>query len=241
MQISKAMAAIVTGGASGLGEATARALAAAGAKVTVFDMNEERGQAVARELGGTFAKVDVSSGDSVSAGLEIARAAHGQERIVVNCAGIAIGEKTASIDKKTGEARFHALESFQKTIAVNLTGTFNMISKCAAGMIDSRTCHCRWRARGDHKHRVHCRGRGADRPGGLRRVEGRRDRHDAAGGARPDARWYPLLHNHAGAVSHANGGGSTGRGSGITGGKRAVSGAPRRSGRVCEARSSYHR
>jgi NAD(P)-dependent dehydrogenase (short-subunit alcohol dehydrogenase family) len=135
MQISKEMAAIVTGGASGLGEATARALASAGAKVTVFDMNEERGPAVARELDGTFAKVDVSSGDSVSAGLEIARAAHGQERIVVNCAGIAIGERTASIDKKTGEARFHALESFQKTIAVNLTGTFNMISKCAAGMI----------------------------------------------------------------------------------------------------------
>jgi NAD(P)-dependent dehydrogenase (short-subunit alcohol dehydrogenase family) len=100
-------------------------------------MNEERGQAVASELGGIFAKVDVSSSDSVYAGLEFARAAHGQERIVVNCAGIAIGEKTASIDKKTGEARFHALESFQKTIAVNLTGTFNMISKCAAGMISA--------------------------------------------------------------------------------------------------------
>jgi NAD(P)-dependent dehydrogenase (short-subunit alcohol dehydrogenase family) len=106
MQISKEMAAIVTGGASGLGEATARALASAGAKVTVFDMNEERGPAVARELDGTFAKVDVSSGDSVSAGLEIARAAHGQERIVVNCAGIAIGEKTASIDKKRARRGF---------------------------------------------------------------------------------------------------------------------------------------
>jgi NAD(P)-dependent dehydrogenase (short-subunit alcohol dehydrogenase family) len=135
MQINEGMAAIVTGGASGLGEATTRALSAAGAKVTIFDMNEDRGRALADELGGSFARVDVSSGDSVSAGLEAARAAHGQERIVVNCAGIAIGEKTASIDKKSGEARFHALESFQKTIAVNLTGTFNVISKCAAGMV----------------------------------------------------------------------------------------------------------
>jgi len=135
MQINEGMAAIVTGGASGLGEATARALSAAGAKVTIFDMNEDRGRALAEELGGSFARVDVSSGDSVSEGLDAARAAHGQERIVVNCAGIAIGEKTASIDKKSGQARFHALESFQKTIAVNLTGTFNVISKCAAGMV----------------------------------------------------------------------------------------------------------
>jgi NAD(P)-dependent dehydrogenase (short-subunit alcohol dehydrogenase family) len=135
MNITEDMAAIVTGGASGLGEATARALAGAGAKVAVFDMNEERGQAVAAELGGVFCKVDVADEASVQAGLDKAREAHGQERILVNCAGIAIGEKTASIDKKTGEARYHALASFQKTIAVNLTGTFNMISKCAVGMI----------------------------------------------------------------------------------------------------------
>lgn len=135
MNITSGMAAIVTGGASGLGEATARALAEAGAKVAIFDMNAERGQSVAAELGGLFVPVDVSSGDSVSAGLNSARAAHGQERVLVNCAGIAIGEKTASIDKRTGEVRFHGLESFQQSIAVNLVGTFNMLSKCAAGMI----------------------------------------------------------------------------------------------------------
>ncbi|MEE4238275.1 MAG: SDR family NAD(P)-dependent oxidoreductase [Anderseniella sp.] len=135
MNITEGMAAIVTGGASGLGEATARALAAAGARVAVFDMNTDRGEEVAGGLGGVFCRVDVADEDSVLAGLARARGAHGQERIVVNCAGIAIGEKTASIDKKTGEARFHALSSFQKTIAVNLIGTFNMISKCAAGMI----------------------------------------------------------------------------------------------------------
>ena len=135
MKITHDIAAVVTGGASGLGEASARALAAAGAKVTIFDMNTQRGHEVAGEISGLFVHADVTSDESVAAGLEIARAAHGQERILINCAGIAIGEKTASIDKRTGEARAHALESFQRTIAVNLIGTFNMISKCAAGMI----------------------------------------------------------------------------------------------------------
>ncbi len=135
MKISSGMAAIVTGGASGLGEATARALAAHGARVAIFDMNAGRGEAVASEIGGLFVQVDVTSGESVAAGLEVARAAHGQERIAVSCAGIAIGEKTASIDRKTGEARPHSLAAFEKTIAVNLVGTFNIISRCAAGMI----------------------------------------------------------------------------------------------------------
>ncbi len=138
MRIDDGMAAVVTGGASGLGEATARALAATGARVSVFDMNSERGEQVAAEISGVFVNADVTSDDSVSAGLEKARAAHGQERVLVNCAGIAIGEKTAAIDKTTGEPKFHALASFQKTIAVNLVGTFNMISKCAAGMIVSK-------------------------------------------------------------------------------------------------------
>jgi NAD(P)-dependent dehydrogenase (short-subunit alcohol dehydrogenase family) len=135
MQITDGTAAIVTGGASGLGEASARALAAAGAKVAIFDMNADRGRQVASEISGLFVQADVTSDDSVASGLEIARTANGQERVLINCAGIAVGEKTASVDKKTGEARAHALTSFQKTIAVNLVGTFNMISKCAAGMI----------------------------------------------------------------------------------------------------------
>jgi NAD(P)-dependent dehydrogenase (short-subunit alcohol dehydrogenase family) len=135
MKISNGMSAIVTGGASGLGEATARALASNGARVAIFDMNAERGQFVAGEIAGLFVQVDVTSGDSVAAGLDVARTAHGQERIAVSCAGIATGEKTASIDRKTGEARAHSLAAFEKTIAVNLVGTFNIISRCAAGMI----------------------------------------------------------------------------------------------------------
>lgn len=136
MDITNKTAAIVTGGASGLGEATARALAEKGAKVAIFDMNEQAGNAVAQDIGGIFCQVDVSDEDSVDAGLTEARAAHGQERILVNCAGIAIGEKTASRDRETGKARPHRLSSFTRTININLIGSFQMISKSAAGMMD---------------------------------------------------------------------------------------------------------
>jgi len=136
MEINGNTVAIVTGGASGLGEGSARMLAQKGAKVTIFDMNEEAGKKVAADIGGLFVKVDVSDEDSVVAGLEAARAAHGQERILVNCAGIAMGEKTASRDRETGKTRPHRLATFTKTITVNLIGTFNMISKSAAGMMD---------------------------------------------------------------------------------------------------------
>jgi NAD(P)-dependent dehydrogenase (short-subunit alcohol dehydrogenase family) len=137
MKISDQTAAVVTGGASGLGEASARALASQGAKVAIFDMNEEAGQKVAAEIGGIFVKVDVSDQESVREGLEKARAAHGQERILINCAGIAIGEKTASRDRETGKVVPHSLARFAKTISVNLIGTFNMISQSAAGMMDA--------------------------------------------------------------------------------------------------------
>ena len=136
MQITPQTSAIVTGGASGLGEATARALAAKGARVAIFDMNEEAGNAVAKDIGGIFCLVDVANEESVDAGLAAARAAHGQERILVNCAGIAIGEKTASRNRETGKAQPHRLAAFSKTVTVNLIGTFHLISKSAAGMLD---------------------------------------------------------------------------------------------------------
>ncbi len=135
MKIDGSISAIVTGSASGLGEATARHLAELGAKVTIFDMNAERGEKVADEIGGTFCAVDVTDEASVDASLEKARAAHGQERILVNCAGIAIGQKTASRDRKSGEIRPHDLAAFTKVIQINLIGTFHMTAKCAAGML----------------------------------------------------------------------------------------------------------
>ena len=86
MKIDSSIAAVVTGGASGLGQATAEALAAAGAKVAIFDVNAEKGEAVAAAIGGLFCHVDITSEESVVAGFAKARAAHGQERITVHCA-----------------------------------------------------------------------------------------------------------------------------------------------------------
>lgn len=129
-------AAVVTGGASGLGEATARALAAQGAKVALFDMNQARGEQVAKEIGGVFCLVNVTSDADVDAGFEKARAAHGQERILVNCAGTGNAAKTASRDKATGETRHFPLADFDKIIQINLVGTFRCIAKSAKGMLD---------------------------------------------------------------------------------------------------------
>ena len=136
MKLDGSISAVVTGGASGLGEATARALAAQGVKVALFDMNAERGEQVAREIGGLFCSVDVTSDEGVAAGFAKARAAHGQERILVNCAGIAIGQKTASRDKTDASIiRAHDMAGFEKVIRINLLGSFRCLSLAAAGMM----------------------------------------------------------------------------------------------------------
>ncbi len=127
-------AAIVTGGASGLGAATARRLAADGARVALFDLNAERGEALAREIGALFCAVDVTKDESVDAGFAKARAAHGVERVLVNCAGIAFGRRTVSRKKETGELVPHDTASFVKVLEINLIGTFRMIARAAAGM-----------------------------------------------------------------------------------------------------------
>lgn len=135
MEINGQISAVVTGGASGLGEATARALAAKGARVSIFDMNAERGEAVADSIGGLFCAVDVTSDASVDAGFIAARAAFGQERVLVNCAGIGNAIRTASRDKATGGAKHFPLDAFEKVIQINLIGTFRCIAKAAAGML----------------------------------------------------------------------------------------------------------
>ncbi len=135
MKLSHEISAIITGGASGLGEGTARLLAAKGVKVGIFDMDSERGEQVAADIGGVFATVDVSDETSVDAGFAVLRAANGQERVMVNCAGIAGGMKTASRDRKSGEIRAHDAGFFSKIIAVNLIGTFMCTAKSAAGMM----------------------------------------------------------------------------------------------------------
>lgn len=135
MKIDSSIAAVVTGGASGLGEASARALAAKGAKVAIFDLNAERGEAVAKDIGGTFCQVDVSDEASVDAGFAKARAAHGQERVLVCCAGIGTIGKTVRRDRDTGAISHLPVELFMKTIKVNLLGTFQCVAKAAAGMM----------------------------------------------------------------------------------------------------------
>jgi len=135
MKLDQSVSAVITGGASGLGEASARALAETGVKCALFDLNEEAGEALAREIGGTFCKVDVTDEASVDAGLEKARAANGQERVLVNCAGIAHGAKTAVRDRDTGKVTPHDLSAFARVVTVNLVGTFHMCAKSAAGMM----------------------------------------------------------------------------------------------------------
>lgn len=135
MQLGTDIAAVVTGGASGLGAATARRLAAQGVKVALFDLNAEQGEALAKEIGGVFCRVNVTSEEDVDLGFERARQAHGQERILVNCAGTGNAVKTASIDKATGKPRHFPLADFEKIIQINLIGTFRCITRSAAGML----------------------------------------------------------------------------------------------------------
>lgn len=135
MRLDSSIAAVVTGGASGLGEAAARALAQHGVKVAIFDMSIERGEQVAASIGGVFCKVNVTSDADVDAAFAQARAAIGQERILVNCAGTGNANKTASRDKQSGAIKHFPLDAFEKIIQINLIGTFRCIAKSAAGML----------------------------------------------------------------------------------------------------------
>ncbi|MFL6849271.1 MAG: SDR family NAD(P)-dependent oxidoreductase [Sphingomicrobium sp.] len=128
--------AVVTGAASGLGEATARELARRGAKVAVFDRDAQRGEQVASEIGGIFCEVDVTSDEKVKSAFDKARSAHGQERILVNCAGVANAAKTVARDKETKAAKLYPIQQFEMAVQINLIGTFRCISQSAFGMVD---------------------------------------------------------------------------------------------------------
>ncbi|WP_225204905.1 SDR family oxidoreductase [Novosphingobium huizhouense] len=140
MKLDNTVSAVVTGGASGLGAATARALAAKGVKVALFDLNKEKGEALAAEIGGVFCEVNVTSDESVDAGFAKARAANGQERILVNCAGTGNAIKTASRSKEDGSIKHFPIDAFNMIIQINLVGTFRCIAKSAAGMMTLDPC-----------------------------------------------------------------------------------------------------
>ena len=131
MENWKNAVAVVTGGASGLGAATAEALAGAGLKVALFDLNEALGEALAAKLGGIYQKVDVSDAAQVKAGFAAVKEKLGVPRVLVNCAGIGPAAKTVS----RGEP--HDPEMFSKVIGVNLIGSFHCASEAAAGMVAS--------------------------------------------------------------------------------------------------------
>ena len=122
--------AIITGGASGLGAGTARELAKAGGQIAIWDIQEDKGLEIAKEVGGVFCNCDVTSEESVVAAMEETKEALGVGRILVNCAGTGIAIKTSS----RGEA--HPLDQFQRIININLIGTFNCIRLATTAMIE---------------------------------------------------------------------------------------------------------
>ena len=134
MQIDSATAAVVTGGASGLGKATAQALAAAGAKVAIFDVNAEAGEEIARAIGGLFCHVDITSEDSVVAGFAKARAAHGQERVTVHCAMTSRRGKTLAFDKELGRLKRLSTEDYEYGVQGILVASYRIASLSAEGM-----------------------------------------------------------------------------------------------------------
>jgi NAD(P)-dependent dehydrogenase (short-subunit alcohol dehydrogenase family) len=124
----KGVAALVTGGGSGLGAATARALAKSGAKVAVLDINEANAQKIAAEIGGVAVACDVADAKSGEAAVAKARAAHGSARVLINCAGIGIGQRIV------GREGPHPLDQFARVINVNLIGSFNLMRLAAVDM-----------------------------------------------------------------------------------------------------------
>jgi NAD(P)-dependent dehydrogenase (short-subunit alcohol dehydrogenase family) len=135
MKIDASLAAVVTGGASGLGFATVKALRAAGAAVAIFDLNEDTGNQAAADTGAIFCRCDVLSDQSVDEAFAKARAAQGQERALVCCAGGGNAIPTARRDKATGEIRTFPTDQFEWVLRLNTVGTFRCITRAAAGMM----------------------------------------------------------------------------------------------------------
>ncbi|QZD94622.1 SDR family oxidoreductase [Qipengyuania gelatinilytica] len=137
MKLTEGMAAVVTGGASGLGKASAKALADLGLKVTIFDIDEEGGRAHAEAIGGIFAKVDITDEQSVVEGFDRARDAHGQERVTVHCAMTSRRGKTLGWDKEKGGYKRLSTEDYAYGAQGILVSSYRVASHSALGMANS--------------------------------------------------------------------------------------------------------
>jgi NAD(P)-dependent dehydrogenase (short-subunit alcohol dehydrogenase family) len=135
MRLGKDISAIVAGGAKGLGAAAAEKLAAAGCKVAILDMYREEGEALADRIGAIYRHLEISSEITVDTALDFAREEHGLERVLINCAGIAMDQPTVWRNPDTGRIMLHDVPSFERLLQVNLTGTFYMATKSAAAMM----------------------------------------------------------------------------------------------------------
>jgi NAD(P)-dependent dehydrogenase (short-subunit alcohol dehydrogenase family) len=135
MKLGSDISAIVAGGATGLGAAAAESLAEAGCKVAILDMYREPGEALARKIGGIYCHLEISSEITVDTAIDFARSEHGPERILVNCAGVALDQPAVWRDKDSGKVQLHDVPSFERLLQVNLTGTFYMATKAAASMM----------------------------------------------------------------------------------------------------------
>ncbi len=134
MKIDANIAAVISGGASGLGEATARRLAAMGAKVAILDLQRERGETLAGEIGAAFFLADVTDEASLEAALSGARARHGAERLTICCAGIGPARRTVAKARDSGALLAHDIALFRRTMEINLIGSFALIAKSATAM-----------------------------------------------------------------------------------------------------------
>ena len=228
----RGQAAVVTGGGSGLGAATAALLARAGCRVAVLDINRDAAVASAAACGGVGVACDVADAASAEAALAEARAAHGVERVLVNCAGVGTAGRIVGRDGPL------ALAAFERVIRVNLIGTFNMLRLSAAAMsaldpLDDgeRGVIVNTASIAAYEGQVGQAAYAASKGG----VVG----HDPAGGARTGAGGGARDDHRAGAVPHADGGAVAAGDTAEPGGQRAVSAAARGAGGIRRAGRAY--
>ena len=165
-------------------------------KVAIFDRDADKGEKVAAEIGGIFCHVDVTSDESVDAGFARAREAHGQERICVNCAGVANAVKTVGRDKETGAVKRYPIHQFELAIQINLIGTFRVLAASAAGMATLDPLEDGEKGLIVNTASVAAQD-GQIGQAAYSRLQGRRARHGAADRPRPDGRGHPRQHHPA--------------------------------------------